>query len=62
MKQGVRNGVEFIFDMNNPRLQVNKLMFPLQAVGHDLCSFSLGLTRGGNRPGLAMQAAANPNT
>ena len=61
VKQAVRNGVVSIFDMNNPRLEANILTFPLQAVGHDLYYFSLDLTRGGNGPELAMQAAANAN-
>ena len=61
VKQAARNGVVSIFDMNNPILEANKLTFPLQAVGRDLYYFSLDLTRGGNGPELAMQAAANAN-
>ena len=59
MKQATRNGVMSIFDMDNPRLEANKPMFPLQALGHDLYSFSLDITHGGNGPELAMQAAVN---
>ena len=61
VKQAARTGVVSIFDMNNPRLKANKLTFPLQALGHDLYSFSLDLTHGGNGPEQAMQAAAKAN-
>ena len=59
VKQAARNCVVSIFDMNNRRLEANKLTFPLQALGHDLYCFSLDLTHGGNGPELTMQAAAN---
>ena len=50
-----------IFDMDNPRLEANKPMFPLQALGHDLYSFSVSVTHGGNGQELVMQAATNAN-
>ncbi|CAN0549652.1 unnamed protein product, partial [Laminaria digitata] len=61
VKQAARNGVVSIFDTTNPRLGTHNLIFPLQELGHDLYSFSLDLTGGGNGPGLAMQAATNAN-
>ena len=38
VKQAARNGVVSILDMNNLRLQANKFAFPLQEMGHDLCT------------------------
>ena len=61
VKKATHDGVLSIFDMNNARLEENKLTFPLQAVENDLYSSSLDLTRGGNGSELAMQAAANAN-
>ena len=61
VKQAARNGVVSIFDMTNPRLGTHNHTFPLQELGHDLYSFSLDFTGGGNGPELAMQAAANAN-
>ena len=61
VKQAARYGVVSTFDMNNPRLEANKLTFPPQALRHNLYSFSLGITHGYNGPEQAMQAAANAN-
>ena len=61
VKHAARIGVVSMFDRNNPSLAASKLTFPLQAVGHDIYSSSLDLTRGGNVPKLAMQTAANAN-
>ena len=61
VKQVARNGVESIFDITNPSLETHNHVFPLQELGHDLCSFSLDLAGGGNGQELAMRTAENAN-
>lgn len=38
VKQATLNGVEFIFDMNNPGLEANNVALPLQELGRDFYS------------------------
>ena len=58
VKQASRNGVVFIFDKYNPRLEANNFTFPLQELEIDLYFFLLDLVSGSSAPDLAMQAAA----
>ena len=58
VKQASRNGVVFIFDKYNPRLEANNFTPPLQELESDLYFFSLDLVSGSSAPELAMQAAA----
>ena len=54
VKQAARNGVVSILDMNNLRLQANKFAFPLQEMGHDLCTFFAASRRRQQRTGAGI--------
>lgn len=59
VKPATRNGVESIFDTDNPRLEANGFTLPLQELGSDLKFFSLDLTDGRGASELAIQATAD---
>ena len=58
IKQASRNGVVFMFDKHNPRLEINNFTLALQELENYLYLFSLALVSGSSAPELPMQAAA----